>query len=1116
MTSRRWGLAIVVCCSGAHALWAQSRPQPAATILAESPSIVSSSAVSGDDSTKDRLSFNRHIRPILARHCWHCHGPDAAHRQGGLRLDGSVAARQPAESGRAAIVPGDTDHSELLVRLTTPDLSLRMPPEDAISRPTDEEVSRLRQWIAEGAEFEPHWSFVPIKPPDVPSDHQDRNSAAIEAGHSPIDAFVIAKLTEQGLTMSPAADRSTWLRRVTFDLTGLPPTLEELDRLPVETNEQIVDRLLASPFLGERLAVDWLDVARYADTDGYFGDKPRDMWLWREGLIRALNENQPFDQFTREQLAGDMLPEATLAQRIASGFNRNHMSNDETGLIDEEYRVEYVADRVDTTASTWLGLTVACAQCHDHKFDPISQREYYQLFAFFNNVPEQGLLLGTNAPPRIQVPSAQQEQRRHELQAALDAAQSLHAPDRQRVAELVKQGDTPQRDALPLPPADRIWAHISWDDHAAMPNRVGNPMEMSTGIRGRAPQFDGTQHDEVLLSSGDTVAGAERFGESARPVETNPSAGPLVSAESAVAAWNMDGPWTLGIWMMSTNSLGAPWSRIEPTGHRRGVELLWQKGRLSVNLVHSWNSLALEVRTREKWPANQWHHVIVSYDGSRRAQGLTVYVNGRPAELEAVRNTLGGTIENREPLRLGRRDSGLGFYGSLDEFRGFSRAITAVEAAEWTRGERLRGICERPVADRSAADVERLIDDVISTSGTPDAVAARDRVLSLQADIAELNQRVPWALVMEERSERRPTFVLQRGQYNHPGEEVTAGVPAAVAPWPAGAPLNRVGLAEWLTDRQHPLTARVLANRLWTVCFGEGLVRTPHDFGTQGEPPSHPELLDYLAWQLHESGWNIKLLLRSIVLSQTYQQDSAARLNHDGEVIDPENRWLSRGPRFRLPWEMVRDQALLVSGLLTAEVGGRSVKPYQPPGLWEEVSYNADDSYDIETDRQLWRRSLYSYVKRQAPPPALLVFDGPTREKCTLRRPRTNTPLQGLVLLNEETFWEAARHTAAAVVQDPSATDNRSRLSLAMKRVLSRLPRDDEQPVLLSFVEQQRQRFLNDGSAARRVLSIGASPSHAMAAGSTELSDDPQIADVAAWTVLVHTLLNLDEALTRP
>lgn len=999
------------------------------------------------------IRFNRDVRPILSNKCFRCHGFDEKSREADLRLDereGALAAK--------ALVPGKPGDSALVHRIDTTDADDLMPPPKSNQTLTAAERDILRRWIAEGAEYEAHWSLIPPQSPALPP---VKNKAW---PRNEIDHFILARLEKEKLVPTPEAVPETLLRRVSFDLTGLPPTLQDLADL---SYEPAVDRMLASRHFGERMAVDWLDAARYADTNGYFGDKTRTLWPWRDWVIDAYNRNMPFDQFTVEQLAGDLLPNPTTAQRIATGFNRNHMANNESGIIDEEYRVEYVADRLETTGTTWLGLTIGCARCHDHKYDPITQREFYELFAFFNSVEEKGLIKEDNPPPVLSVPSPEQERELQKLVAARKQAENDLAPLN---AALIKQLGTWEKTAttsIGAAPADKTLTHIHFNESIDA-KHIGTTFEYAPGVLGESAKFDATQH-----------------------------------AEWDGGTFNADAPWTIGLWLMADTSLSAVLSKIEPQGRRRGLEILWQKGRFQVNLVSRWGTHAIEATTVEPVTTKRWHHLVLSYDGSRKAAGLIVFSDGQKAELNVLRDTLGAgdSINTTEPLRIGRRDSGLGFYGQLDELRVSQRVTTAPEAEAWFWGERLRGIIAQPSGNRSAADTTLLQDYFVDRHADTPTRAAHQKARVAKKAESDLRATIPATLVMQELPQPRPTHMLTRGQYDQPTELVSPGVPKALSSWPADAPRNRLGLARWLVSQENPLTARVVVNRLWQQCFGEGLVRTVNDFGSQGEAPTHPELLDWLAVRLMKSGWDVKAMLKLIVMSATYRQGS--QFSASGSEVDAANRLLSRGPSFRLSAEMVRDQALAVSGLLVPRIGGPSVRPYQPPGLWEAVSYNGEESYVADTNDGLWRRSLYSFWKRQAPPPALLTFDSPTREKCTARRARTNTPLQALVLLNDETYMEAARALAAWTLQQPG--DDATRLALAFRRVTSRVPVKDETALLVGLLQQQREHFkLSEGSAAR-LIDVGQSESGR--------SLDP--AELAVWTVTLHTLFNLDETITR-
>lgn len=980
------------------------------------------------------VSFNRDVRPILSDHCFNCHGPDEGSRKADLRLD----------------LPG-ADLAAVMERVSSGDPDEVMPPPKFQKPLAAAQIETLDRWIAEGAPYEKHWAFSPLDPGE----------------HEGIDAQVAAALREHGLDFAPEAHPATLARRVSLDLTGLPP--EAHSGAPLDDYERFVDSLLASPHFGEHLAVSWLDAARYADTNGYFGDKPRQMWLWRDWVVRAFNENLPYDRFTLEQLAGDLLPDPTVAQRVATGFNRNHIANNETGIVDEEYRVEYVVDRVDATMSTWLGLTAACAQCHDHKYDPISQREFYQLFAFFNNVPEKGLITDDDPPPRISVPTPEQENALAAAQEELKAAKTAFATVRKALLPSL----APWEAELPsqLSPLPEPFFLESFEGRVGSETEsIGTDFVYETGLRGEAANFDATRH-----------------------------------LEASVAGFDPDGPWTIAFWLKAESSLGCPLSLIEPYGERRGLEILWQKGRLEVHLVHHWGVDAIEVATVSALSSRTWHHVVVSYDGGGKAAGLRVRLDGKEVPLEIHRDTLAGTIRNDEPLRLGRRDDGLGFYGALDEVRLVAGALDEAASRDWHRSERLRGTLERPPEARTEADLEAVLADYLEHRGEASAKAAKTRLAEAERSERELREALPTSLVMEEMAEPRTTHLLERGLYDAPGDIVTPGVPETVAPWHADFPPNRLGLAQWILQEENPLAARVAVNRLWRQLFGEGLVRTVDDYGSQGEPPTHPELLDWLALEFRRGGWDVKALLKILVLSRTYRQDSARRPGLD----DPDNRLLARGPSGRLPAETIRDQALAVSGLLVPTLGGPSVKPYQPPGLWEAVSYNGEESYLVGSGDDLWRRTLYTYIKRQSPPPLLLTFDGPTREKCTLARARTNTPLQALLLLNDETFVEAARalaqRTLAGTEVSDAAASDPDRILAMWRRVLARDPGEGERDALLGLLARQRSRLGRDPEAAAALLSVGKAP--------RDEALDP--VEHAAWTVVAHTLLNLDETLTK-
>jgi hypothetical protein len=830
--------------------------------------------------TDTKIAYNRDIRPILSNNCFKCHGPDAKERQADLRLDVRDEALRPNESGRRAIVPGKPASSALVRRIFSTSETFVMPPPESNKKLTAAEKELLKRWIEQGAEYQNHWSFLPPQRPSLPK------VANATWPRNVIDYFILARLEAEGLRPSPEAGKTTLIRRLTLDLTGLPPTPAEVDAFLADPSkdayDKLVDRLLDSPHYGERMAVDWLDAARFADTHGYHIDSGRDMTRWREWVINAFNRNLPFDQFTIDQLAGDLLPNATLPQRIASGFNRNHMINFEGGAIPEEYHTAYIVDRVNTTSTVWLGLTVACAQCHDHKYDPITQKEYYQLFAFFHSIPENGLDGSKgNAAPVLKIPTPEQQERLDRLAAAIK--------------------------------------------------------EIEERLAGPLPHCDGAQAE-------------------------------------------------------------------------------WEKTAVT-----------------DKLPA-------------------------------PIRDILALSFEKRSEQHKA-------------ELRSYYRMHLS-----------------------------------------PEVKQLNEQLTKLRQKQAEMEKQIPTAMVMQEMPKPRDTFLLIRGQYDKKGEKVAASVPASLPPLPSGAPANRLGLARWLVAPNHPLTARVTVNRYWQMFFGTGLVKTAEDFGSQGELSSHPELLDWLAVEFVNSSnpvsasgktakWDIKALLRLIVTSATYRQSSVVTPALFAK--DPENRLLARGPRVRLQAEFIRDQALAVSGLLNREIGGQSVSPYQPPGLWEELASRADgknwtaQTYVQSHGKDLYRRTMYTFWKRTSPPPTLATFDAPDRETCTVRRARTNTPLQALVLMNDPTYVEASRKLAERLLTEAATPEDR--IILAFRLATTRRPKPNELAVLRKMFDEQLALYRKNEKAALNLLRVGES----------KRNEQLDVAELAAWTTVASVILNLDETLTK-
>jgi hypothetical protein len=1070
------------------------------------------------------VDFNREIRPILSDTCFKCHGPDEGQRMAKLRLD-ETEGLFVDRGGYKIIVPGNSAQSKLYQKISSKDPSFRMPPVYSGRTLTDKQIDLIKQWIDQGAKWETEWSFVAPKRPPLPA-MKDKSWA-----RNPIDAFVLARLEAEGLRPSPEADKTTLLRRVTFDLTGLPPTPAEIDSFLADKSpdayEKRVDQLLASPHYGERMAMEWLDLARYADTHGYHIDSLRDMWRWRDWVIAAYNQNMPYDEFTIEQLAGDLLPNATLEQKIATGFNRNHMINFEGGAIPEEYHVEYLVDRVSTTATAWLGLTMGCARCHDHKYDPIKQKEFYRFAAFFNTIPERGLDGQTgNAAPVLELPTPEQQRQLEELNGRI--AQTLAAlPERDMVA-LENQWRQTRLASKAEPPAEGLTAHYEFEGSLA----------------------DSSGHEAAKATRGDVVYDDGAVGKAAE-----------FSGETQVdfgkaGDFDRDQPFALALWVSPQGNKGIDiLQKRDASPNWRGYEvsidepvytgLFARQSRLVVRLASRWPEDAIEVQTRQRvlstspFSLTSSHHLAVVYDGSGKAAGLKLYVDGKPVETEAAKDHLTGSFRTPSPLQIGNKELGRPLKGLVDDFRIYNRTLSAGEvdglAVEVPVRALLRELAGKPVEEIGSLKPEkppeepeigstekaetkeqqeaarlkghqaRLSEYFLTLEAAEPYRKLYAQLKDLRTEKEKLRQAIPTVMVMKEMKKPRDTFVLGRGQYENPGEKVTPGVPSFLPPLPPGAPLNRLTLAKWLVDPKNPLTARVAVNRYWQSYFGTGIVKTAEDFGSQGEPPSHPLLLDWLATEFIRTGWDVKAMQRLIVTSATYRQSS--RVTKELEERDPENRLLARGPRFRLPAEVVRDNALAISGLLNDKVGGPSVYPYQPKGLWEEMAFGegfSGQTYKQSNGADLYRRSMYTVWKRTVPPPALTTFDAPDREKCTARRSVTNTPLQALVLMNDPTYVEASRALAQKALLE-AGQDPARRLDFAFRLATDRRPGPQEREVLLDLARQELAEYRHDKASALKLLGVG------------ELKCNPKLdpAELAAWTTVASTILNMDETITK-
>ncbi|MGN6546130.1 MAG: DUF1553 domain-containing protein [Aureliella sp.] len=1024
-----------------------------------------------------KVDFDRDVRPILSEHCFTCHGPDSGKLEAGLRLDLKESAFHELDSGATAVVAGKSEQSELVRRVSTRDPDQIMPPPGDTKPLSTQQIAILNRWVEQGAPWTNHWSFEPVRSPAVPS--ENLAEGRIE---NPIDAFILAKLKTAGLAQATREEKARLIRRVSLDLTGLPPSVKEVDDFLADDSDQayekVVDRLLSSQHFGERLAIPWLDLARYGDTSGYHNDSLRDMWLWREWVINAFNANMPFDQFTIEQLAGDLIPEATTEQQIASGFHRNVMTSDEGGLIDAEYRNLYVVDRIATTGVTWLGMTIACAQCHSHKYDPISQKDYYRLYAFFNNVPENGKdgVRDRNPKPFLRVPSADDEAKLEKFDKDIATAemqlsqlnQSLAAKQAAWEETLVSGAGSPE------PPKPSV--HFPLDENGDGIAEDGQPWKADS--HGRARFAAGT------IGKSFNPSGKQWFEYGDR------------------AAFEKDQAFSVSAYVSPTQAGGAPFGKMADADGARGWDVEFHGLRPSVHLIHHWSEDAIHIQADDDLPANTFTHLAVTYDGSGKAAGLRLFLNGAPAKVSVKHDSLKGSIKNNVPFSIGRRGAAsVPFHGRIDDLCIFERALSAEEVASLTSAEPLQ-IARLPAAERSPEQNERLAKYFKQTQA-PELVALEKSIADLRKAKEEFEKTLPNTMVMAEMETPRETFIKIRGNYDQDGERVQPGVPAFLPQLAArsdGKPLNRLDLAKWLVAPEHPLTARVTVNRWWAMLFGTGIVKTLNDFGSQGERPSHPELLDWLAADLMRD-WDTKGVIKQIVMSATYQQ--TARVSPELLALDGENRLLARGPRQRLDAEVLRDNALAIAGILNPTLGGKSIKPYQPAGTWE---INEMSGYKYETSKgaDLYRRGLYVYWRRSTVYPSFITLDAPTREFCVAQRAKTSTPLQSLVLMNDPVFVEAARALAQRILAQPDL-DDAARLTYAWRLALARQPAASELSILSRTLEQMHATYRENAEGARKLVSVGELPKPA------ELDDR----ELAAWTALSNIILNLNETISN-
>ena len=1068
-------------------------------------------------SLPERVDFNHHIKPLLSDRCYTCHGPDEKGRKAKLRLDTKEGAFQSLDDGMFVIKPGNLAKSELIRRITTSDPDDVMPPPSSHLTLSRDEVELLKRWVQQGAEWKNHWAFLPVeevKPPVVKNAKWPAND---------LDRFVLAKLESLRLKPSPKADPERLLRRVTFDLTGLPPTLGEMDAFLADKSpdafQKVVDRLLASTAYGERLAVDWLDVARYADTYGYQADRFNHLWPWRDWVISAFNRNVRINDFILWQLAGDLLPDATREQKVATAFNRLHRQTNEGGSVDEEFRVEYNADRVNTASAAFLGLTMECARCHDHRYDPISQKDYYRLFAFFNSTDESGLYSHfTDAIPSPTVllfkDDAEEARHRGMKRAIMAKEQQLAA----RRAAAKTDFEAWRQDLKEFPAPAGLVGHYTFDG-----------LTNSTAANSLGTNFPGKLNDKPVSVAGRLGQALKFSGENSVTIDK-------------IADFKRTDEFSFSFWINIPEELPElivlHHQQAGSDAGYQGYQFVLEDGYATFALVHFWPGNAIKVRATQKLKLHEWLHVGITYDGSSRAAGAKIYFDGKLAPTEVVREGLFKEFANGQPLSLGARFRGRGFKdGLIDDLKVFNRALTPLEVTMTAtlsphpgplpRGEgephatsgTAQGVGVDP-AQRSplplpggegrgeggrsgklsppATDAALL--DLYLTRIDSESLKLTTELRKLRDEENKFINSVPEIMGMGDLPKPRPAYVLTRGEYDKRGDVVEPGTPGSILPLDAKLPRNRLGLARWLIDPQHPLTARVIVNRAWQQFFGRGLVETSDDFGSQGTLPSHPELLDWLARHFIDTGWDMKALCKLIVTSSTYRQSAAGT----PELLarDPDNALLARGPSVRLSAEMLRDQALATSGLLVNKIGGPSVKPYQPDGLWEEKS--SGWKYDTDKGEGLYRRSMYTYWKRASQHPMMMTFDAAARNVCVVRRQTTSTPLQALALLNDTQFVEAARQIAGRMLKEGGATAD-TRITFAFRLLTGRHPTKAELSVLKKLHAEQLALFRANTDNALALEKVGES--------STDQSLDR--AELAACTALANTLLNFDEAVFK-
>ena len=1051
------------------------------------------SAAAEEATSQREISFNNDIRPIISDKCFHCHGPDSENQESEFRLD-------TEEHALEGIVRGNAEASSIIERIH--DADDPMPPVEAARQLTDQDKKLLEQWINQGAKFEAHWAFE-----SVPEKISVPESGSPWVAN-PIDEFIFETASKSGASdifPNASVEPEKWLRRITFDLTGLPPKIEEIDEFlkdsSFESRQRVVDQLLTTDACAERLTSEWLDVARYADSYGYQRDDPREVWPYRDWVIKAFKDNKPYDEFVTEQLAGDLLENPTRDQILATAFNRLHSHKKEGGVAIEEFRVENVSDRVHTFSAAFMGLTMECARCHDHKYDPIKTKEYYQLTAFFGNIDENGLIsyfTDATPTPAMPLPSAEQEQGLKNAQAKIDAAnEQLSQIISSQESEFKRWLDQRQ----PVRQIDGLIAKLSFEEinelgegDPALDERLDEkgkklPPEQAKKVRHMVNSVP--KSEKVITSSANTLV----KGYQGQGVKLSGDDGVVIPG---VAHFTRNDPFTFSLWInpSETDERGIIYRRSRgwDDAGSIGYELTKLDGRLSAKLVHFWPGNAICVETDEILQADTWHHVAVTYDGSSKAAGLNIYVDGKSVGNQIVQDSLTREIDTwrggHDHLAIGSRFRDRGFKdGIVDEFLAFDRQLSKLEIAQLRDKKQLDNLLEKATSDLDKSERE-LLKEYYFLAVSNEAKEKRSALSTARLVWSDLMDKVPSITIMRETANPRDTFLLTRGGYEDHGEQVFPETPAFLPPYLEDQPRNRLGLARWLLSDKHPLTSRVVVNRYWQLLFGYGLVRTPEDFGLQGQMPTHPELLDWLARDLMNHNWDIRRLIKQIALSSTYLQNSVVDL--DTRKRDPENRLYTRGPSQRLSAEMVRDNVLAVSQLLVNKVGGAPVKPYDIALAYTPL--------DPDKGEGLYRRSLYTFWKRTSPAPVMITMNANKREVCRLRREITPSPLQALVLLNGPQFVEAAKIMAGKLLKKHD--ESLDELATESFRLLtSRRPQPEELEILNELYQQQLEHYQANEDDAKEFLKTGDAPA----------DDSLPPSRLAAATVLINAIMNLDE-----